>query len=42
MDLKEKGNHLFKEGDYPGAEALFSQACVSLPPIPQPPSLPSF
>ena len=26
LELKEKGNHLFKEGDYDGAEKLFSQA----------------
>lgn len=26
MDLKEKGNAAFKQGDYPAAESLFSQA----------------
>jgi len=25
-ELKEKGNQLFKEGDYAGAEELYSQA----------------
>jgi len=30
FELKEKGNRLFKEGDYNGAEDYFSQACVSL------------
>lgn len=27
-ELKEKGNLLFKEGDYNGAEELYSQAFV--------------
>jgi STIP1 family protein 1 len=26
FELKEKGNQLFKEGDYNGAEELYSQA----------------
>lgn len=30
FELKERGNRLYKEGDYNGAEELFSQACVSL------------
>lgn len=30
FELKEKGNRLFKESDYNGAEDYFSQACVSL------------
>jgi STIP1 homology and U-box containing protein 1 len=28
FELKEKGNQLFKEGDYVSAEEMFSQACV--------------
>jgi hypothetical protein len=26
FELKEKGNQLFKEGDYAGAEEMYSQA----------------
>ena len=37
--LKDKGNQLFKEGDYNGAEDLYSQAYV-LPPPPSPSSQP--
>jgi hypothetical protein len=29
VELKEKGNQLFKQGDFSGAEDLFSQACAS-------------
>jgi len=31
LELKEKGNHLFKAGDYDGAEKLFSQAIQKNP-----------
>jgi hypothetical protein len=30
FELKEKGNLLFKDGDYTGAEEMYSQAWVSL------------
>lgn len=30
-ELKEKGNQLFKEGDYSGAEEAYSEAYVKSP-----------
>ncbi|PYH90803.1 hypothetical protein BO71DRAFT_412282, partial [Aspergillus ellipticus CBS 707.79] len=31
FELKEKGNQLFKEGDYSGAEEMYSQAILKTP-----------
>lgn len=28
FEFKEKGNQLFKEADYAGAEEMYSQACA--------------
>lgn len=33
FELKEKGNQLFKQSDFNGAEELFSQACASSAPL---------
>lgn len=28
IDLKQQGNQLFKNGDYVGADSLYSKACA--------------